>query len=63
MPFNFLDAKTHLSRLLQLDEKWKEVISSRCGKPVVQLQPTNNKSRKLGSEAHLEPFPIDGRNR
>ena len=57
MEFSVLDAKTHLSRLLQLAEKGEEVIICRHGKPVVQLHPMTKKGRKLGSEAHLEPFP------
>jgi prevent-host-death family protein len=57
MEFSVLDAKTQLSRLLQLAEKGEEVIISRHGKPVVQLQPITKKRRKLGGEAHLEPFP------
>ena len=57
MEFSVQQAKNQLSQLLHLAEKGETVIISRHGKPVVQLSPVLERTRKLGMESHLEPFP------
>jgi prevent-host-death family protein len=57
MEFSVQQARNQLSQFLQLAEKGETVIISRHGKPIVQLSPVFEKKRRLGAEAHLEPFP------
>jgi len=57
MEFSVQEAKNRLSHLLQLAEQGETVIISRHGRPVAQLSTVLEKKRKLGMEAHLEPFP------
>lgn len=47
---NIHEAKTHLSKLLQLVAEGEEVLISKSGKPVAKLVPINNSkgSRKPG---------------
>jgi prevent-host-death family protein len=45
--YNVHEAKTHLSRLLELAESGEEVVIARAGRPVVRLQPITQRDRRV----------------
>ena len=52
---NTHEAKTHLSRLLQLVEEGEEVVIARSGRPVARLVPFAEKDRVPGRlKGHLD---------
>ncbi|WP_159717051.1 type II toxin-antitoxin system Phd/YefM family antitoxin [Geminicoccus flavidas] len=46
-----LEAKTHLSRLIEQVEKGEEVVITRHGKPVARLQPMTSPVKPLDAAA------------
>ncbi len=44
---NIFEAKTQLSKLIELAEKGEDVVIARAGKPVVRLTPLEPKKRPI----------------
>jgi prevent-host-death family protein len=61
MRYNVHEAKTKLSRLLELAESGEEVIIARNGKPIVRLEPIRiPAARVLGQARGTVPIPGPG---
>ena len=58
---NIHEAKTHLSRLVEIASKGEEIIIAKAGKPVARLVATKKrpKRRKLGLLAGKLTVPAD----
>ena len=48
MKVNMFEAKTNLSKLVNLLDKEEEIIIAKSGKPVAKLVPYKKKERKIG---------------
>ena len=64
---NVHEAKTHLSRLLEVVAAGEEIIIAKAGKPVAKLVPVEKPKRKRGAlkgtfiwdDAFFDPLPED----
>jgi prevent-host-death family protein len=63
---NMMEAKTQLSKLVELAVGGEEVVIANRGKPMVRLQPVGKRQRPLGflpgpdlPDSFFEPLPED----